>query len=231
MRKLPAMLSMLLLAVLLVACGGDDNKSDPTAVPVEPTTAAVATDVPTQPVATVADMDEATPASPVASPIASPVVVGTPMATPVIGATPIASPVVIGTPAVVATPVAGTSGIVAPVGEGDAPAADLQTLYGTVSLPGTVNERFVMSDDGCVGLGKYAGVQQGQQVVIKDQSGAIVGVAELQAIESSVVCGWTFETEVPVSEFYSVSIPLVVERVFTGEDVSSNDGKIEVVLP
>jgi hypothetical protein len=107
----------------------------------------------------------------------------------------------------------------------------MQTLSGTVSLPGTINERFVIADDGCVGLGRYAGVQAGQQVVVRNEIGGIVGVAELEATGSAVVCTWTFEVEVAESSYYTVSIPMLSERVFSADDVTDSSGQIELLLP
>jgi hypothetical protein len=222
-RKLSGMLLMLLLAVLLTACGSDDD-DEPTAAPVEPTATVAAT------VASTPDREEATPGTLVASPVTA----GTPIASPVAGASPVATPVTGATPMAGATPDAGSGGIVAPVttgGDGTPVAGGLLALSGTVSLPGTINERFVISDDGCVGLGKYAGVQAGQQVVVKDEVGAIIGVTQLEATESAVVCSWIFEVAVPESGFYAVSIPLIAEHVYTGEDVAANGGHVELELP
>jgi len=233
-RKLPALLSIIVLALLLVACGSDDEESAPTAAPVVPTQAAAETE---PAIATSESTSDAGPATP-GSLIASPFVSATPIASPVAGGTPIAvaSPVVGATPVVVASPVtSGTSGAgfdaMAVPGAAGNPVPGVQALYGTVTLPGTINEGFVIADDGCVGLGRYAGVEAGQQVIVRDGQGNIIGVTELAATESSVVCSWTFEAEVPESGYYAVSIPTVGERVYAGEDVAASDGRIELELP
>ncbi|MDQ3656843.1 MAG: hypothetical protein M3457_17430 [Chloroflexota bacterium] len=216
MRKFPALLSMIVLALLLVACGSDDDDSEPTAAPVEVTPPTEAT-----------EPAPATIASTAASSLATP-------GTPVIGATPVASPVAIASPVSEATPGAGTSAVALPGGTDDTTggtAEGMQVLNGTVSLPGVINEAFVIADDGCVGLGRYAGVEAGQQVVVRNGQGAIVAVTELAAMESSVVCGWTFTAEAPESNYYAVSIPMVQERVFAGEDVAASNGQIELELP
>lgn len=234
MRRFATLFSMIVLAGLLVACGGDDDNDEPTVAP----TAAVTPTTQIEP--TEADApNAATPvASPDASPVASPVV--DVAASPVIGvpsievASPIASPVDTAIPG--ASPVADASPVAGapPVGEGvtdDEEPAEVRLLSGTVNLPGAVNERFVISGDGCVGLGRYAGVQAGQQVVIKDERGAIVAVTTLAATDSQVDCSWTFEAEVPVSDFYAVSLPLIAEHVFTGDDVSRTNGDVHLTLP
>lgn len=108
---------------------------------------------------------------------------------------------------------------------------ETRLLSGTVLLPGTENERYVMSGDGCVGLGRYTGVQAGQQVVIKDEAGTIVGLTTLAATESQVACSWTFQVEVPTSTYYTVSLPLVAEVVVSDEDVVRTHGDVQVALP
>jgi len=221
------MLLMALLVSLLAACGGGDDDDEPTAAPTQqaPATEAEPAVTPTivAPSATPANPGLATPAvpgTPVASPVASPVIGGT----PVMVASPVASP------AAAASPGAGSANVPV-VAANETGAGETQVIAGTVSLPGTANQQFVIADDGCVGLGKYAGVQAGQQVVIEDEAGAIIGVAELAATGSAVVCAWTFEAEVPVSAYYTISLPMIAEHVYTGDEVAGRNGQIELTLP
>jgi hypothetical protein len=196
------------LAMLLVACGGDSGDDEPTgttestievvATIAEPTTAA-----PTGPSTPVSSPAAATPVGPGSTPVATPH-----------GATPLASGA--------ATPV------VVPATDGN---AGTQILTGTVMLPGTANERFVISDDGCIGLGEYAGLQAGQQVIVRNENGTVVGTANLAATGSAVVCSWTFELEVPVSAYYEVSIPMRAEQVYAASDVAASNGQVELTLP
>jgi hypothetical protein len=225
---------MIVLAGLLVACGGDDDNDEPTVEPttdVTPTTEVQPTEESTTEVAT-------PDASPIASPVASPVIdtIASPVASPVVGAaaSPVASPVVVASPG--ASPVADASPVAGalPVGEGATNgegSMEGHLLSGTVTLPGTINERYVISGDGCVGLGRYAGVEAGQQVVVKDESGTIVAVTTLAATDSQVDCSWTFEAEVPASDFYTVTLPLIAEHVFSAEDVARSNGELQLTLP
>ncbi len=216
-RRLTGFGVLTVLALLLVACGGDSGDDEPTAT-AEPTTEVVATIAePTTPAVT-------EPSTPVASPAA---------ATPVdSGSTPIATPVLaVATPDIatpVASPVTDPAGMAAVPDSND---AATQTLTGTVLLPGTANERFVISDDGCIGLGEYAGLQAGQQVIVRNETGVVIGIANLAATGSAVVCSWTFEIEVPVSDYYEVSIPMRAEQVYAANDVAASDGQIELTLP
>lgn len=226
MRTFPALLSMIVLALLLVACGSDGEDGEPTAAPVESTPPAEATETASATIASTPESSLATPGTPVigATSAASPSSMATPVGSPIVSGTPVisASPVVGGTP--------GTSAITVP-GSDPGSTEGMQALRGTVSLPGTINEGFVIADDGCVGLGRYAGVEAGQQVIVRDGMGIIIGVTELAATESAVVCSWTFAAEVPESDYYAVSIPMVQERVFDGEEVAASEGDIELELP
>lgn len=204
MRRVGGLLSLVMLAVVLVACGGESKDDAPTVAP-GATTEASQTEVTTPTVEVSATPDVASPvATPVASPVASPQ--ATPIASPV--ATPMASPV-----AVVATP------------------RTVWLLEGTVMLPGSENQDFVLSGDGCLGLGDYAGVGTGQQVVVRNTAGAIIGLATLASSGSTSQCIWTFEVEVPVSEFYTVSLPMLFERAYSDADIAILDGRLQITLP
>lgn len=229
---------MIVLALVLVACGGDGEDDDVTAT-VAPTEAVVATEAePTTPAAAETPEDLPAQASPEAAgtamasavEIASPVAAGTPMVAP---ATPVTS-LVDATPVgnADATPAPGSAAVppVAGAAENGEPGA-MQVLRGTVTLPGTPNERFVIGDDGCIGLGSNAGLQAGQQVIVRDQAGTIIGLAQLAATGSNVVCSWSFEVEVPESAFYEVSIPMRAEQIYSQDDVAANNGEIELTLP
>ena len=89
----------------------------------------------------------------------------------------------------------------------------------------------MISDDGCIGLDDYAGLQAGQQVIVRNEAGTVIGTANLAATSSAVVCSWTFEIEVPVSGYYVVSIPMRTEQAFTAGDVAAASGQIEITLP
>ena len=208
------LLLLFALALVLVACGGDSNDDEPTTAPtattgagqVEPTATTV------EPPPTLAELP--TQPSPVASPIGS--------------ASPVASPVLSLPASPLATPMA--SPMASPVAVVSTPRASWM-LEGTVMLPGVENEDFVLGGDGCLGLGEYAGVGAGQQVVIRDASGAIVGLTNLTASGSSSQCVWTFEVEVPVSGFYTVSLPMLFERSYSDADIAILDGRLQITLP
>ena len=86
-----------------------------------------------------------------------------------------------------------------------------------------------MTGEGCVGLGANADLRPGQQLVVRDATGAIVGVTMLAASDETDACSWDFSVTVPDSPFYAVSIPMAVEHVFTRADVEQSDG--ELVVP
>ena len=178
----------------------------------------------------------ATPVAGMASPVAaaSPVGAASPEAGAAMeGATPVASP----NASPVASPMASTSASVAVVsltGEGAtqvASSTSMIMMHGTVELPGNVNQAYVLSDTGCVGLGVNADLQAGRQLVVRDESGTIIGVTTLEASDAGDTCMWTFSVDVPESEFYAVSIPMTMELVFTHEDIAESNGEVTIILP
>lgn len=223
---------MVLFAVALAACGDDDANGDATD---EATEAVVGTEVLEEAATEVVEEDE----EPVAeeTPIgvddeitaivaATPATAATPgaMATPTSEAPPVgdseASPVVTASP--VGAPASTTDDATADV--------ELLTLNGEVILPGALNESFVISESGCIGLGEFSTMQAGRQLVVRDEDGAIIGVTTLEATEATESCSWSFSLDLPESEFYAVSVPMVVEQIFAHDDVQANDGVISVPL-
>lgn len=216
-RRRYGIILMAVFAVVLAACGEEEDEAEPTA---EPTSAAVST---------VEEEDSAI--DEIVDEDSTPTIPGTPdvMATPAVitAASPAAAPA----SPVVASPEAAVGAV--PANTSATPASGsliAATLSGSVVLPGMANEAYVISEDGCVGIGSFAGVEAGQQVVIRDAAGAIVGVTELAASDATDDCSWIFQLEVPESTFYSVEIPMVAQHVFTQEEVASADGEIELTL-
>jgi hypothetical protein len=228
---------MILLTLLVAACGGDDDNNDATETAT--TGAGVVTEASTDEAVetattevTVASAAESSPISTVfaeagASPAATPAsVIATPAA--------IASPVTAASPAA-ATPETGSAAVVAAAAVGDDPGAtpgaatDL-TLSGRVVLPGGANEAWVITDDGCVGLGTHGDMKAGRQLVVRDAEGAIIGVSMLEDSGETDTCAWTFALDVPESPFYAVSIPMVVEHIFTQQEVEQNNGAVVVPI-
>lgn len=220
MRKFSGMLLVIVFALLLAACGGEDEGGDPTEEPTEAATSTeaaeeTATDTATEAAATGggtpasgAMPDTSTPAS-----TAPPASVASPAASPV--ATPTA-----------ATPESGNVVRAAP----DGAEGGTRSLSGTIILPGSDGQAFIFSDTGCVGLGEFSNVQAGRQVVIRDETGTIIGVTTLDDSGATDMCAWNFSVEVPESEFYSVSIPMVIEYVYTSEDIEQQNGEISLPL-
>lgn len=241
MRKLAGLMTLILVALLLAACGSDDDNGEATEAAT--TVADIATEEATEAAteteaaetetveATEAIVDEMTESSPAAADtvgIASPVASGL-VATP---AGVAASPV-----AVVATPAAATPATDAAIAPVTAPGDDAEatpvateiSLTGRIELPGAANEAWVMTSEGCVGLGANTSLKPGQQLVVRDAEGTIVGVTMLAASDETDACSWDFSVTVPDSPFYEVSVPMAVEHVFTRADIEQSDG--ELIIP
>jgi hypothetical protein len=270
------MMLMILMALLLVACGGNGEDEDAQPAGQTDDQAVEATLAPTETEVAEEEEEESTPVSAMASPAAggelatpagatpdaaaSPVsVISGGMASPVADASPVgalspaavaspagmASPQAVAaiegaTPMTMASPVASTpaaANVVVPPASDDAspeaspsPAATT-TLKGQIELAGNENQAYVLSENGCVGIGDNADLEAGRQLVVRDESGAIIGVTTLEAGNSDDTCAWTFSVDVPESEFYAVSIPMKMELVFTHADIAESNGEVTIILP
>lgn len=257
MRKLTGLVMLLVLSVVLVSCSvGEEDTPEPTEVP---TSAPVPTrtsepeqdtdvgipgtpefdiaeastpDIATPAMAAtpaeelMATPDEAVMTLPNATAIATP---ATEAATPADIASPVASPMIIATPE--GTAVEEPAGmIVPPVSEPTEPPVMIE-MTGMVTLDGQSNEAYVLTDEGCVALGAYSQLHAGRQVVIRNEQGTITSVTTLEPATDAEGCAWEFVAAVPESEFYSVSIPMVVEQVFPAAQVTENDGAVVIELP
>lgn len=220
-RKLSGMLLVMLFVLLLAACGAGDEEPEPTEEATEPP--AVTETVETEPT-------EEPPGMEVASPAATPMADASPTSAVVpVDEASGATPDSVGTPVAAATPV-GTPVTVTGFEAGEEDASMMIPLSGQVVLTGAENEAFVISDEGCVGLGEHSDMQVGRQVVVRDESGTIAGVTTLEASDAEG-CAWTFSLEVPESEFYSVAVPMKTEMVFTQQEVADANGELAVPLP
>lgn len=102
-------------------------------------------------------------------------------------------------------------------------------VQATIVLNGADQRDYLTTDEGCVGIGDWSQLQAGAQVIVRDASGAVVDVAELQAGESTDGCSWMADISVPDSEFVSISVPMVAEVWFSQADLES--GMVEITLP
>jgi hypothetical protein len=246
LRKLSAFIMLLLLSVMLVACSGEEDEPEPTAAPTQPPVStriseslpeSTPDDGETELAATPDSvMDNATPAivatptvafaTPSSPSVVPATLVATPVATPVFSGSvrsgsPVASPEVSRGATPASTPM--------PTGLNEPPARI--EMAGLVILDGRENEAFIVTDEGCVGLGPYSGLHSKRQVVIRNEEGTIVSVTTLEPSDDVDGCGWQFVAAVPESEFYSVSIPMVFEQVFPKAQVAESDGAVTITLP
>lgn len=210
-RRFFAILTLVLVGGILAACGSEDE-ADPTP---EPTQAA------TEPGPTTAiePTAEATaePTKATASPMASP------------AASPVASPVT------ESTPMSDSTTDIVPMPAGDTEATTVETpmqdLEGTLTLDGREQVDFTLTDEGCVGVGEWRQLKPGAQVIVKDASGTVVDIAELEAESAGDTCTWSFAISAPGSDYFSVSIPMITEVWFAADDAWVESGMIELFVP
>lgn len=236
MRKIFGVFAIVLMAIVLVACGDDDDESAQVAtedVATAPDVSTAAVDpTATEEAAGLAEIDEATPAS-----SASLAQVGTPeadtaaemTASPAVAASPVTPSIPAASPVAQASPVAAVATPESGSGPSDEAGTTL-SVSGTVLLPGDINQAYILTDTGCVGLGGYSDIRAGRQLIFRNESGKIIGVTTLQASDSTDSCTWNFALDVPQSEYYAVSIPMVFEYIFTDQDIDDQDGRISLPL-
>lgn len=234
-RRFVAIFVLVLLGGVLAACGAEDDDSTPAAT-VAPTTAPVETEVVSTPEPTVAVT------TPVASPVASPA--ATPIVATAISATEAATPILataisateVATPAVVveaeSTPLADEVARPLVVAEEPEPTlAPMVEIAGTLTLDGRAQQDYTLSDAGCVGLGEWRQLKPGAQVIVRDASGTVVDIAELEAHDTADACMWAFAIEVPPANYFSVSIPMITEVWFDQNDPAVTSGELELFVP
>lgn len=255
MRKLSGLIMLLLLSVVLVSCTvGEEDEPEPTEEPTSPPVSARITEstpdtdvgIPGTPAFDIS-ADEATPAAGVVDTDATPSTmdaatpvdaIATPademMATPE-GATmpsPVASPAATleAGASPVATPAESAGMVVPPMAEPTATPVMFE-MTGTIVLGGNENETYVLTSEGCVGLGQHEDLHEGRQVVIRNENGTIVSVTTLETATDAEGCAWEFVASVPESEFYAISIPMEFEQVFPQGMVADNNGEVVIELP
>lgn len=234
-RRLFAIGALILIGGILAACGTDDEDVEPTVEP-EPTVAEISETDPIEE-ATEAGVDDEADVTPDASPAATPVEAEATPAAVDAQATPEMDAVAPGvsedaeaTPemdAVVAEEEEATPETASP----EATAIPMTDLSGTLTLDGRAQQDYTLSGEGCVGLGEWRQLAPGTQVIVRDASGTVVDIAELEGVESEDACTWNFGVEVPAADFFSISIPMVTEVWFDQNDPAVQSGELELFVP
>jgi hypothetical protein len=127
------------------------------------------------------------------------------------------------TPAVAEATVAQAS----PVAASPIPQEVSTSVAVTLVLNGTEQVDYVVTPEGCVGLGQWRSLKPGAQLVVRDANGTVVDIATLEASDNG--CSWMADITAPGSEFVSISIPMVTEVWFTQADIEA--GEVEISLP
>lgn len=226
--RILAVTLLLVLSVVLAACGNEDS-TDPTPEPTATRSPVLPTEMPV-----ITEVTEASPAATgQATPTTTTVLAATPaVATPAMVVPPVeavtatVATVTEATPAIAAmtptsTPAEASPVVASPVPEVSTPVAV------TVVLNGTEQVDYVVTPEGCVGLGQWRSLKPGAQVVVRDANGTVVDIASLEAGDDG--CSWMADITAPGSEFVSISIPMVTEVWFTQADIEA--GQVELTLP
>lgn len=103
------------------------------------------------------------------------------------------------------------------------------TLTGTLTL---TSDDLAGSDDNCSGTGGFGDIQQGMDVVIRDETGAIIGTSRVgPGTRSGRHCEFGFEVvELPIAEFYTVEVGDRGDLTYSPEELSEMDWHIDLTL-
>ncbi len=216
---------LLVLSVVLAACGADDS-ADPTPEPTATRSPILPTELP--------GTTEVAEASPTATEGATATTTSALVATPAV-ATPASGiqPVEAVTPTILtvteATPsvAASTTVPASPVAASPVPENVSTPVAVTLVLDGTEQVDYVITEEGCIGLGQWRSLKAGAQLVVRDANGTVVDVATLEAGDDG--CSWLADINAPGSEFVSISIPMVTEVWLTQADIET--GEVEITVP
>jgi hypothetical protein len=101
----------------------------------------------------------------------------------------------------VPTPVPTPSPTMAP-----SPTAALETLNGTLKLTASIED--LNFDAGCAGENGYEDIYPGAQVIVKNESGDILGEGHLVFVDYDfTACTFSFRVQgIPVAKFYTVTV-------------------------
>ncbi len=86
----------------------------------------------------------------------------------------------------------------------------------------------------CYGLGGYADIREGADVIVKDGSGKIIAKSKLvddKAGSSARGCAYTFEVaDVPSADFYAVSVGRRGELTYSKSEMAAQGWKVSFSL-
>ena len=87
------------------------------------------------------------------------------------------------------------------------PVAETYQINGTFLLGGSRDDDYYLSErtGECRGKGGYDDLYVGAEVRVTDESGALLGLGQLEDAPSDRLCEFTFTVEVPRASFYMVA--------------------------
>ncbi len=106
-------------------------------------------------------------------------------------------------------------------------------IVGSFELVGAQGTEFAsLGEFGCVGIGGYADIVTGKQVIIRNQSGDIIATAEFEPDPSATTdqCRFMFIAEVPDATFYSFEIGRRGELAYSKQELQDSDWRVTLTL-
>lgn len=84
----------------------------------------------------------------------------------------------------------------------------------------------------CLGQGGYSDIAPGAQVTVRDQSGEVIALAQLEPHpgDTTPACLFTFSVEVPEAKFYSFEVSHRGQVSFSKKDLAEGNWSIELAL-
>lgn len=117
---------------------------------------------------------------------------------------------------------------------GPIPGTDLFRIAGTFELLADPDDLSFMAIPigGCVAFGGYDDIQAGAQITVKDQTGTIIGIGELEPIYTvdGDRCVFVFSLDVPEATFYTLEMGRRGEQAYSRQDLEQAGWRVDLSI-
>jgi len=117
---------------------------------------------------------------------------------------------------------------------GPIPGTDLFRIAGTLEILAAADDRpsfLSIPLGGCVTTGGYEDIKVGAQITVRDQTGTILGIGELEPIYTDMFkCEFAFTIDVPDATFYTIEMGRRGELTYSKQDLEQADWHVDSTI-